>query len=143
MLFVRCPFCHNHVLRWRYPAHESNHVRLRPDGQMEDHVSMPPKERYLGPLDGIPRHYFHADCGQTTGMPEEIVRSYLTNPFLYASRTFCCGCGGYVRHSELEWTETGERLNLYFERLRRTYMRRYGELPSVCAPEFRNRYGQP
>jgi hypothetical protein len=76
-------------------------------------------------------------------MPEEIVRSYLANPFLYASRTFCRGCGAYVRHSELEWTETGEQLNFYFERLRRTYMRRYGELPSVCAPEFRNRYGQP
>ncbi len=62
-------------------------------------------------------------------MPEEIVRSYLVNPFLYSSETFCCGCGDYVRHSELEWVETGERLSTWFDRPRRACLRHYGALP--------------
>ena len=136
MFFVRCPFCHLSVLKWFYPWHVTRHTKLLADGQMTDHVTMPPDDRYEGTLDGIPTCYRHDKCGGTTGMPEEIVRSYLANPFLYSSLTFCCGCRDYVRHSELTWIETGERLDDYFDRLRAAYLRRYGKLPSKRAPEF-------
>lgn len=52
-------------------------------------------------------------------MPEEIVRSYLKNPYLYlADETFCAGCGVHVSFSDCEWTETGEDLQVYMNRLR-------------------------
>lgn len=142
MFTMRCPFCHRHVLRWFYDSHVEGHTRLRADGQMTDHVTLRPDERYDGPLDEFPTSYRHDLCGKSTGMPEEIVRSYLVNPFLYSSETFCCGCGDYVSHSELEWVDTGERLDIYFDRLRRAYLRHYGALPDICAPEFRRRGGR-
>jgi hypothetical protein len=40
-------------------------------------------------------------------MPEEIIRSYLANPFLYGGGSFCWGCNDYVQEAELFWTETG------------------------------------
>ena len=52
-------------------------------------------------------------------MPEEIVRSYLKNPYLYlADSTFCCGCGRHVPFRECKWTETGENLQAYMDDLR-------------------------
>ena len=63
---------------------------------MNDHVTNAPDERYRGSLDGVPRTYRHSRCGGGTGMPEEIIRSYLANPLLYNDRSFCCRCGDYV-----------------------------------------------
>jgi hypothetical protein len=52
-------------------------------------------------------------------MPEEMVRSYLKNPFLYlADATFCTGCGAHVPLRECKWLETGEDLQTYMNRLR-------------------------
>ncbi|MFI8523330.1 hypothetical protein ACIGB8_02725 [Promicromonospora sukumoe] len=51
-------------------------------------------------------------------MPEEIVRSYLANPFLYGDRSFCTGCGDYVSKAELCWIETRQPLREYFDALR-------------------------
>jgi hypothetical protein len=52
-------------------------------------------------------------------MPEEIIRSYLRNPFLYmADATFCCGCGTHVPDRECTWRETGENLQEYMDGLR-------------------------
>jgi hypothetical protein len=54
----------------------------------------------------VPSVYVHRKCGVTTGMPEEIVRSYLRNPYMYlADATFCCGCGTHVPFRECTWTE--------------------------------------
>ena len=52
-------------------------------------------------------------------MPEEIIRSYLKNPYMYmADATFCCGCGKHVPFRECKWTETGEDLQTYTDKLR-------------------------
>jgi hypothetical protein len=52
-------------------------------------------------------------------MPEEIIRSYLMNPYLSsADTTFCTGCGKHVPCRELRWLETGEDLQTYTDRLR-------------------------
>ena len=52
-------------------------------------------------------------------MPEEIIETYLTNPWFYLSdKTFCTGCGTHVRQGECTWEETGENLQTYSDRLR-------------------------
>ncbi len=124
---VRCPYCHILIPQESYGSHEQQHTRLKPDGQKTDHVTGAPEQRYAGSLEGVPRVYRHARCGGGTGMPEEIIRSYLVNPLLYIDRTFCCRCGDYVNPAELKWVETGENLMDYWGSLRAAYLERaYG-----------------
>ena len=115
---LTCPFCHRAVSPVSLRLHEWWHGRRRRDGQQHGHVTLTPDARYEGPLDGVPRTYRHAVCGAGTGMPEEIVRSYLANPFLYGDLSFCTGCGDYVSKAELHWAETGQPLREYFDALR-------------------------
>jgi hypothetical protein len=116
---IRCPFCHEHIDSAEYPAHEAAHMKLRSDGQQSEYVTLPPEERESGSLAGVPQIYQHQKCGALTGMPEEIVRSYLQNPWLYlADRTFCTGCHRHVPLRECVWTETGEDLQTYTDNLR-------------------------
>lgn len=63
-----------------------------------------------------------------TTMPEEIVRTYLVNPFIYGDATFCCGCSRYVNSWELIWPETGENVHSYMTRLRRDFLRVHFDL---------------
>ena len=129
MLFIECPFCHQRVFRWWYPFHEARHTKLLDDGQMTDHMTVAEQERYQGSLDGVPQVYYHSVCGEETGMPEEIIRSYLANPFLYNDRTFCTGCNDYVHESEVFWTETGQSLAEYKDQLQQAYLERHGHPP--------------
>jgi len=62
-------------------------------------------------------------------MPEEIIRSYLVNPFLYSDRSFCCRCGGYFSKNELFWTETGQSLLEYDQELKDKYIQEHGAPP--------------
>jgi hypothetical protein len=100
-----------------------------PDGQMTDHITVHPKGQYQGSLEGVPRGYRHPRCEVVTGMPEEIIRSYLVNPFLYSGGSFCCGCNDYVPEEELFWDETGQCLADYFRELQEEYLRVHGEPP--------------
>ncbi len=119
MSTIRCPFCHEYIEEAAYSAHEAEHMKLRPDGQQGEYVTLPPDLRDEGSLDGVPKVYRHNRCGEHTGMPEEIIRSYLINPYLYsADRTFCTGCGIHVPLSECVWVETGEDLQTYTDKLR-------------------------
>lgn len=120
----RCPYCHKSIRAEAFEKHLERHTRLRDDGQMEDHVTLPPEDRESGDLEGVPRVYIHEACGATTVMPEEIVRSYLKNPFLYNDFTFCTGCGDYFHEREFEWTETGQNLHEYKLRLKQRFQRR-------------------
>ena len=116
---VRCPYCHERIDKADYPAHEEAHLALRPDGQHSEYVTLPDGEREAGDLAGVPQVYAHRKCGVATRMPEEIVRSYLKNPYLYsADQTFCCGCGKHVPFRACVWTETGEDLQSYTDKLR-------------------------
>lgn len=63
-------------------------------------------------------------------MPEDIIRSYLVNPFLHNDYTFCCGCGDYILQNQLYWRETGQCLADYFRALQQEYIRIYGEPPN-------------
>lgn len=117
-LFKRCRFCHKNVASLLMSWHERKHLRRLPNGQQRDHVTEPPHRRYPGPLDGIPQQYHHAKCDHVTEMPEEIIRSYLVNPFLYDDHTFCCGCSAYVPMSELQWIESGQLVQDYMDQLR-------------------------
>jgi hypothetical protein len=119
MAQVRCPYCHEYIDEVAFPAHEAGHRKARPDGQQTDYVTLPPEEREPGDLAGVPQVYVHQKCGVATGMPEEIIRSYLRDPYLYtADATFCCGCGKHVPLRECVWTETGEDLQTYTDKLR-------------------------
>ena len=123
MFFVECPFCHRQIFRLWYGIHQARHTALLDDGQQTDHVTMPEGERYQGSLDGVPQVYYHPACDGETGMPEEIIRSYLANPFLYNDTTFCTGCGDYVPTSEVFWVETGQCLAEYNQALQQAYLR--------------------
>jgi hypothetical protein len=128
--FVRCEFCHKTVFLPFYPSHQEEHTKPLPDGQMTDHITLPPEKRYQAMFDGIPETYFHPDCNVTTRMPEEIIRSYLVNPFLYNEYTFCCGCSDYILQQELYWCETGQSLADYFRELKKEYIRLHGHPPT-------------
>ena len=82
-------------------------------------MTLPPALRDQSSLEGVPRVYRHPQCGGMTGMPEEIIRSYLKNPFMYNGKTFCTGCQAYVDCGELFWVETGQRLSEYNAELQR------------------------
>lgn len=122
-MFIRCPYCHRRVLRWFYARHERKHTQRRSDGQMSEHVTAAPEDRYAGALDNVPKAYHHAVCDAVTGMPEEIIRTYLVNPMTYSDGSFCCGCGDYIDSSQLVWQETGEKVMDYMGRLRLQYLR--------------------
>ena len=129
MLFVECAFCHKSIFRPFYAKHRAKHTELRADGQMSEHITVHPTGRYAGSLKGIPRAYQHPKCRVATGMPEEIIRSYLVNPFLYGGGSFCCGCNDYKPYEELFWVETGESLADYFRNLQQDYLKKHGGAP--------------
>lgn len=127
--FIRCAFCHQLIFQSLYPSHREQHTKLLPDGQMIDHITIEPALRYQGDIDGVPQDYLHPHCNVVTRMPEEIIRSYLINPFLYSNYTFCCGCNDYSSQNELYWCETGQCLADYFQQLQNEYKRLHGEPP--------------
>ena len=129
MLFVRCPYCHKLVFRFFYSGHEAKHTARRPDGQQNEYVTLHPTGRYEGSLTGVPQSYRHPKCGVVTRMPEEIIRSYLVNPFLYGAGSFCCGCGEHIPEQELFWYETGQNMAEYTHDLREAYIRKHGAPP--------------
>lgn len=119
MAQIRCPYCHEYIDEATLPAHEAKHRKARPDGQQNDYATLPEEDREQGDLTGVPKVYIHRKCGAATGMPEGIIRSYLKNPYMYmADATFCTGCGKHVPVRECEWTETGENLQSYMNKLR-------------------------
>ena len=117
------------MFRFFYQRHRAKHTALRPDGQMTDHITVHPTGRYQGSLRGVPQVYIHRKCGVGTKMPEEIIRSYLVNPFLYGGGSFCCGCNDYVPQEELFWHETGQCMAEYNHELQEGYLRVHGEPP--------------
>jgi hypothetical protein len=131
MFFKECPFCHRNILALLYPIHRMTHMRLKADGQMTDHITMRQEARFAGPLDNVPMVYEHSACGGHTRMPEEIIRSYLANPFLYGGESFCCGCGKYIPVTDLFWVETRQCLADYNRELKAEYLRTYGKPPRM------------
>lgn len=91
-------------------------------------MTLPPEERFSGPL-VAPRWYRHQSCGRVTGMPEEIMRTYLVDPFHYNASTFCTGCSGYVPIVETFWEDTGENMGTYMAELQRKWSAEYGNPP--------------
>jgi hypothetical protein len=119
MSTIRCPYCHEQIDKRDYSAHEAEHLKLQDDGQQSEYATLPPEDRESGSLSGVPKVYRHTKCGVATKMPEEIIRSYLKNPYMYmADETFCCGCNTHVPFRECQWTETGEDLQTYTDKLR-------------------------
>lgn len=121
MFFTECPFCHKRIFTPFFLIHQIKHTTRRSDGQMNDHITMREDLRYTGSLEDVPQHYLHPKCGVVTTMPEEIIRSYLANPFLYSNGSFCCGCNDYVPYRELFWIETQQSLKDYFQELQREH----------------------
>jgi hypothetical protein len=93
-------------------------VRQVPAERLNGLPKLPPETRFAGSLDGVPRVYRHAKCGVATEMPEEVVRSYLADPWLYNDWVWCCGCEDNIRQQDLTWADTGESLRDYFGKLK-------------------------
>ena len=117
---IRCEYCHEYIAESEYNAHVQRHTTLRQDGQQADYATLPPEQRSDDALEGVPQIYIHSKCGQATGMPTEIIQTYLENPYFYlADSTFCTGCNRHVPNKECHWSETGENLQEYTDRLRK------------------------
>lgn len=115
----RCPYCHHQIEASQFDSHLAYHQEIQDNGQQRDYVTLPEDQRTEVDLAGVPVVYIHEQCGTGTRMPEEIVRSYLKDPFLYgANSTFCAGCLKQVPYRECHWDETRENLQDYFDRLR-------------------------
>ena len=67
-----CPFCHTWCSSNIYDEHIAGHMQKAADGQMKDHVTVRPDQRFAGDISKEPRWYVHPKCGGVTGMPEEI-----------------------------------------------------------------------
>jgi hypothetical protein len=117
---VRCDFCHEYIPAAQRWQHQQLHLGSQSDGQQVSYMTLPPEERFRGSLDQVPKAYMHVRCRGVTLMPEDIIRTYLINPYFYGASSFCTGCGQHVRQSELVWQETGESLATYFRSLKRT-----------------------
>ena len=117
---VRCDFCHQYIPADQLTRHVEHHLKKRADGQQTDYATLPPELfRPIVSFESAPRDYAHRRCGAVTGMPEAIIKTYLTNPWYYlANRTYCCGCQKHVPLRECIWEETGEDLQSYTDRLR-------------------------
>jgi len=116
---VRCEYCHEHIPRSEYSSHVEAHLKARSDGQQTDYATLPPEDRESVDFESAPRWYRHKTCGAVTGMPEEVIQTYLANPWFYLSdKTFCSGCNTHVRQGECTWEGTGEDLQVYTDRLR-------------------------
>jgi hypothetical protein len=118
MKTLRCQYCHQSIAINEFAAHCAAHLALRPDGQQNEYMTLPPEERYQASIETTPKIYFHSVCGSHTKMPEEIIRTYLKNPFAYSDQTYCTGCHAHVPCRELVWVETGENMQAYNDRLR-------------------------
>jgi hypothetical protein len=118
MALLHCPYCHLEVEDASFEAHIKSHTRIRPDGQLTTYKTLKPEGRELGDISDVPQTYYHIRCGVGTIMPEEIVRSYLVNPYLYSNVTYCGGCQEHVPYTECYWEETKENLQAYFDGLR-------------------------
>ena len=116
-LFTFCRRSHQFVFTPNYLAHSQELTKLRENGQMVGHLSLPDDEKYQGSLEGVPQIFYHPACGSYTDMGEDVVRNYLADPFLYSEYSFCTGCGQYPYWGDLTWKETGENLQTYFEDL--------------------------
>ncbi len=120
---IRCQFCHEYIPEGMYDAHVSQHLALGEDGQQNDYATLPPEmlDMSSDEFEDAPRWYRHEKCGEVTGMPEEIIATYLRDPWFYLSdKTFCTGCGKHVPLRECVWEETEEDLQTYTDRLRAT-----------------------
>lgn len=115
-----CDYCHQYIPRSQMSAHVAEHLKLREDGQQTEYATLPPDVRAAEEeLKNAPHWYLHTRCGGVTGMPDEIILTYLANPWFYLSdRTYCGGCEKHVRQRECVWRETGENLQDYIDRLR-------------------------
>ncbi len=115
-----CPYCHQQIHVDLFDKHLEEHRELREDGQQKDYATLPPEQRAkISNVDHVPTDYIHQVCDSITTMPQDIIETYLKNPFFYASdETYCVGCEKHVHISKCEWVDTGENMGKYFERLR-------------------------
>ena len=116
---VFCDWCHQDIPKAQYDAHVQQHLAQRSDGQHNEYATLPPAHRNTAAAQRAPTNYRHRKCQTVTVMPDEIVATYLENPWFYlADKTFCCGCGTHVKNRECTWEATNENLQVYFDRLR-------------------------
>jgi len=116
----RCDMCHEFVLIQEFDVHYEQHQGTETDGQLSTYPTLPPEQRWRGDLSTIPQSYLHEACGAVTKMPEDIIRTYMVNPYFYGYSSFCCGCGTHVPARKLKWVETGENMFAHTKELQAT-----------------------
>jgi DNA-directed RNA polymerase subunit RPC12/RpoP len=115
-----CNYCHQYIPRGQMSPHVAEHLRPQEDGQQSEYATLPAEERASETeAADAPQWYLHTKCGEVTGMPDEIIQTYLANPWFYMGDfTYCGGCERHVPLRQCVWEETGENLQTYTNRLR-------------------------
>ena len=102
---------------------EDDRSRRRARSRDEDNQVDRPRRtsRRAEPEDEIPedtpRVYKHKKCGAKVRMPDDVIVTYLDDPFFHNEFTDCPRCGDAVPRRECVWVDTGQRLDEYFEDL--------------------------
>ncbi|MDA1233143.1 MAG: hypothetical protein O2856_20455 [Planctomycetota bacterium] len=113
-----CPYCHEPIPCGQFDDHVKQHTALLPDGQMTNHQTLPEQFRTDDiDIKNEPQVYIHRKCGAATGMPTDIIPTYLVDPCFYNGYTFCAGCGNDFHQREFNWEDTQESLHAYNRRL--------------------------
>jgi hypothetical protein len=86
-------------------------------------LTPPPRER--GPV-RTSRAYVHYGCGTETIISGGDFKQ-ICNPLTLCIETYCCGCSDYVTLQTVAWTDTGETIAAYRNRLR-------AATPKIIAP---------
>ena len=67
--------------------------------------------------DVIPRAYVHEKCGTSTRVSDDIVETYLADPYFYSDGTTICAECGEVPDKDCRWEETGQPVDEYMRQL--------------------------
>ena len=85
-------------------------------------------------LNDVPCEYVHHRCGGVTVMPDEIIRTYLFDPYSFSRQTICATCNGAVDQSECSWVDTGQNLDEYFKQLTKLRGARFQKVRLLASP---------
>jgi len=68
----------------------------------------------------IPRVYVHDKCGTSTRVSDDIIETYLADPYFYSDGTTICAECGEVPDKDCRWEETGQPVDEYMRQLQAT-----------------------
>lgn len=79
-----------------------------------EYPALPEEEQFSGDVSHWSKSYTHQTCdgiSSVTRVGEDFVRTMLADPYFYANRSYCSGCGSVVQKKVLVWS--GDEQSFY------------------------------